>query len=257
MADIHFIDIGKGPNLIFQHGLGGSSEQVKSLFPFPLKVRLVCLDCPGHGRSSMEHDPTRLNIPAFADDIIELHEEIKGRENWSMGGVSMGAAIALQAVLKEPERFKRLILLRPAWLNQTNPENLNIFHLVADQLETMGPHEGKEQFKRHPELIKIAKVAPAASASLLRQFQTGEARAKAQLLRCLVNSLAFYEPRQLSEIQIPVHIFGCKNDPLHPWEMAERYHEMIPDSTLVELPSRYKDLDAFQAAFQDEMDKLF
>jgi pimeloyl-ACP methyl ester carboxylesterase len=44
-----------------------------------------------------------------------------------VGGISMGAAVALNFTLRFPERVLGLILSRPAWLDGPLPSNVRIY----------------------------------------------------------------------------------------------------------------------------------
>ena len=51
----------------------------------------------------------------FADDVLAF-ADLRGVERFVVGGISMGAAIALRIAVRHPERVSGLVLARPAWL---------------------------------------------------------------------------------------------------------------------------------------------
>ena len=44
---LRYRDVGDGPAVIFQHGLGGDEAQVASVFPDAPPVRRITLECRG------------------------------------------------------------------------------------------------------------------------------------------------------------------------------------------------------------------
>src|SRR6266404_336054 len=58
-------------------------------------------------------DPAKM---ADADDLIAFMDHLQ-LQMAVLGGISMGAAVALKAALRYPERCLALVLCRPAWLN--------------------------------------------------------------------------------------------------------------------------------------------
>src|SRR6516162_9840435 len=97
----HYIDRGEGTPFIFQHGLGGSTEQTAGLFPETPGVRLLTLDCRSHGESEPTAQPEDLRLSLMADDIVALTDHL-ALKDVVLGGISMGAGIALNLALRYP-----------------------------------------------------------------------------------------------------------------------------------------------------------
>ena len=119
---------GLGPStFFFQHGIGGTHAQpLRFLHPFDddglsinkqrtsiRKLRLAAFDFRAHGRTPVG-DPEKLRLDAFADDLAAFMDYLQV-EKAVLGGISMGAAVALNAALHYPERCIALVLSRPAW----------------------------------------------------------------------------------------------------------------------------------------------
>jgi len=51
--DFHYLDMGdpSGRPFVLQHGLGGDVSQPAGVFSPPLGIRLLSLDCCGHGET--------------------------------------------------------------------------------------------------------------------------------------------------------------------------------------------------------------
>ena len=133
----HFRDEGAGFPFIFQHGLGADLTQPFGLFKPPAGIRLIAFDARGHGLTMPLGDEKKLCFEAFGGDLLALmkHLEIKRAV---VGGISMGAALALHFTLRWPERVAGLVLSRPAWLEAPCPWNTRIFTLVSGLIRKHG-----------------------------------------------------------------------------------------------------------------------
>lgn len=73
------------------------------------RIRVVAMDCRGHGESTKPHDPEAYGRVAMAGDVLALADHLK-IERFHLMGYSMGARIALAAALRAPERIATLTL---------------------------------------------------------------------------------------------------------------------------------------------------
>src|SRR6266513_1484379 len=120
---------GAGVPFIFQHGLGADLTQPFSLIDLPPGFRLLAFDARAHGQTHPLGDPSKIGFQTFAGDLLALMDDLK-LERAIVGGISMGAGIALNFALGFPERLLGLVLSRPAWLDAPNPWNVNMFSLI-------------------------------------------------------------------------------------------------------------------------------
>ena len=139
----HFVDNGHGLPLVFQHGLGGDLNQPIGLYHPQGDVRLIAFDMRGHGETRPLGDVDKLAIATFADDLITLVDQL-GIEQAVIGGISLGAAVAVNGALRYPDRVLGLVLVRPAWIDRPMPENVSRYTAIAglifcfDSLEEPG-----------------------------------------------------------------------------------------------------------------------
>ena len=119
--DFRYHDSGTGLPVAFQHGLSGTLDKVLEVMPESRPFRLVSFDARYHGKTRPLGPPGKIGFDRSADDLIALldHLEI---ENAVVGGISMGAGIALNVAARYPHRVLGLILSRPAWLDEPFPE---------------------------------------------------------------------------------------------------------------------------------------
>jgi len=101
---------GSGPTLILGHGFGGSARnfrpQSRALRD---RCRVVLHDARGHARSEAPPDAASYSPDRFVADVARLLDDA-GAATGVVGGLSMGASIALQFALAHPERVRALVL---------------------------------------------------------------------------------------------------------------------------------------------------
>lgn len=250
-VNLNYFDKGEGLPIVFQHGLGGDLEQIHTLFGDSREAfRLICMECVNHGESGRTNDPEQLNLPAFAEDLTAFITEMDLGRSFTLGGLSMGAALALKVAVTFPERVNGLVLLRPAWLDKPGPVHLAAFLEVADFLDAYGPWEGKELFCRTQVFRELEAESPACARSILQQFKPGDVEERSALFRGVVNSAPFSNKELLADLQMPVLILASHHDPLHPYELAEEIASVLPQAQLQEIPSRYLAEADHNRAFQ-------
>jgi pimeloyl-ACP methyl ester carboxylesterase len=101
---------GDGPAVLLLHGFGGSARnwnpQVRALRD---RWRVVRLDARGHARSEAPADPAAYAPDAFVADVRRVLDEV-GAARAVVGGLSLGAGVALRFALAHPERVRGLVL---------------------------------------------------------------------------------------------------------------------------------------------------
>src|SRR4029079_11363388 len=136
--NFHYLDQGDGIPFFFQHGLGGDAASVSDLIGVLPGIRLLALDCRGHGLTRPLGDIEKISFDSFADDLIALMDHL-GISMAVIGGSSMGAGVALNCALRYSNRVAGLILQRPAWLDTPRMQNVAAFALIAELLKERGP----------------------------------------------------------------------------------------------------------------------
>jgi pimeloyl-ACP methyl ester carboxylesterase len=129
------------------------------------------MDFRGHGKTDLGPFE-KLTFNQFADDIIALLDHLMIKSA-IIGGISMGAGVALNLAIRYPERLTALILIRAVSINQSmeNPARqmfTSIYHLISDY----GRLRGSEIFLTADIFCKETAVA----SSLLAHFHNGEVK---------------------------------------------------------------------------------
>ena len=174
----HYLDEGdpSGRPFVFQHGLGGDVSQPAGVFSPPLGIRLLSLDCRGHGGTYPLGGAQKLSFSSFADDVAALMDHL-GLERAVVGGISMGAGVALNLASRYPKRAAGLVLSRPALLDSPRPKNLQAYPVIARLLREHGAKLGRELFEGTEEYAELERAAAGAGRSLASS-QFGRPRAE-------------------------------------------------------------------------------
>jgi pimeloyl-ACP methyl ester carboxylesterase len=234
-ATFNYIDEGTGIPLVFQHGLGGDVNQPRT-FVVP-GVRLVSFDARGHGGTIASLDPARLTFSSFADDLCSLLEHLTIHAA-VIGGISMGAGVALNFALRFPDRTLGLILCRPAWLNERSPKNLQAYPQIASLIEHEGVIKGRMLFEDYELFQQIRNESVDSAHSLLRQFERPGADQNFAVLDRMPKDVPNNDPADWKTIRVPTLILGNRQDPIHPIEYAQLFSSLIPSSTFHEVTSK-------------------
>ena len=229
---------GEGIPFIFQHGLGGDAEQPFGLFDPPAGFRLLAFDCRAHGQTQPVGNPDKIHIPQFSADLNSLLDALK-IEQAIVGGISMGAALALHFALQNPQRVLGLVLSRPAWLDGPMPaENRNAYGTIAQLLREYGPIKGARLFTKTDVYAKLSQRSPDVAESLLKQFHAPLAEERVIRLAQIPNDAPHPDRSIWRTLNIPTLILANKQDPIHPFRFGQQLAQSIPGAIFREISAK-------------------
>jgi pimeloyl-ACP methyl ester carboxylesterase len=245
-----FVDRGAGPAVVFQHGLGGDEAQVAEVFPDAEGLwRRLTLDCRGQGRSPPDPQ-NRYAIQTFAEDVLRLADE-RQVEQFVVGGISMGAAIALHLAVHHAGRVTALILARPAWLFKAAPANMAPYAEVAGLI---GTADGLATFNASDTAARLAREAPGNLGSLRGFLTRPNPVATAALLGAIAADGPGVSRAQAEALALPTLVIGHGRDLVHPLDYAEVLATTIPGARFVEIAPKATDAqrhtDEFRSALR-------
>lgn len=232
--------------LIFLHGLGAGASQTTSAFLALPSTYLIAPDMPGHGESQ-DYQPEELSFDAFADEVIALMDKLD-IESSNIGGLSMGSGITLNLALRYPERVQNIILLRPSWLHQKEPEHLKLVAYVGQWIEEIGLDEARQKLLSDPDFQALMAENEPVAASIEGLFQRPVTPASTAVLYKMWQDAPFSDPTQLSGLSNPALVLTTTRDELHPQSTADVIASHLPDVQSAELPPRYHDSSAYGLA---------
>jgi pimeloyl-ACP methyl ester carboxylesterase len=241
-------EAGAGRPVLFQHGLGANAGQVAEVFPSEPQVRRITLECRAQGES--QAGPVEaLSIDTFAQDVAFLADQLR-LERAIVGGISLGAAIALRLAVHCRGLVGGLILARPAWLFEPGPENMQPYALVG---ELLGQHDSvtaRAAFLKSPIAEQLAREAPDNLASLKGFFDYPDPKTLGALLRAIAVDGAGVSAAEAGAIKVPTLVIGHGEDIAHPWAYAETLAATISGAKLVRITSKVVDRGRYVAEFK-------
>jgi pimeloyl-ACP methyl ester carboxylesterase len=247
---------GLGANtFFFQHGIGGTLAQP---FRFLLrsdgeesnvdkepgvrerKFRMAAFDCRAHGATPLG-DPEKLRIDIFADDLVAFMDHLQ-IETAVLGGISMGAAVALSAALRYPERCIALVLSRPAWLNGSMSSQAIAAYAEAARLlkDEPSPEGALQKLEKSDIYRAINEQCADAGKSLLGQVRCvvldpNRREAAVARLQYLPTGQSGLDLQSAAAVAVPTLIMATPNDPIHPLSFAHALAGAIPHASFVKL----------------------
>jgi pimeloyl-ACP methyl ester carboxylesterase len=218
---------GKRP-LVYLHGLLLDSHLNRGLATSLAKAgnRVILLDLPGHGASDKPRRAAAHRMDEYAWRVVHLldHLEIDAAV---VGGVSLGADVALQVAQQAPERLAGMIIEMPV-LEQATPfaallftPLLTVIHYAApvvrlvSQLarrvprERLGPLDG---------VLAPLLLDPEEIVAVLHGVLVGPVAPTAE---------------QRAQMQMPAMVLGHRADQLHPMGDAKKLALQLPHARLV------------------------
>jgi pimeloyl-ACP methyl ester carboxylesterase len=239
----HYRDIGQGIPFVFQHGIGGDSRQPAGLFLPPKGVRLLCLDARAHGQTQPLGDPSALTFDVVGDDLVAWLDHL-GLARAIIGGISMGAGVALNVAVRYPERVAGLVLSRPAWLDgPMPPENVARYATIARLLRRVRAAGDPEaalrcalvEFEASDDYQRLLTSSPDTAQSLRGQLTNERAVVAVERLERLPAERPLADLRAAAAIRAPALVLAHRQDPIHRFAFGEALASAIPGARLVEL----------------------
>ena len=239
----HYLDVGHGVPFVFQHGIGGDVGQPASLFCPPKGIRFLCLDARAHGQTQPLGDPAALTFDDFGDDLVALLDQL-GVGQAVIGGISMGAGVALNVAVRYPARVAGLVLSRPAWLDgPMPPENVARYTTIARLLRAVGAARDRDhalqsalaEFEASDDYRSLVASSPDTAQSLRGQLTNGRAVTAAARLERLPADSPLMHLRAVAATRVPTVVLAHRQDPIHRFAFGEALARAIPEAKLVEL----------------------
>jgi pimeloyl-ACP methyl ester carboxylesterase len=234
--DVNYAEIGEGDPIIFVHGIAGCWRNwLENLPYFGRTHRAIALDLPGFGDSPLPS--WEITMANYGRLIHDFCERLGIDRVAALVGNSMGGFISTEAVIDEPERFDRLVLISAAgisfaeWQGRPLDAAARIFKAAIPMLSGE-----RRAYWTRPRGRKLAfgrifrnpnKLRPELLAEQVRPGLQAPGFSDA------LASIWGYDTRErLPEIEIPTMVVWGLNDQVVPVEAALGYHRLIPRSRL-------------------------
>ena len=143
--DLHVEHYGAGsPTIVLMHGFGGSARNFRAQAR-ELKARyhVILFDARGHARSAAPSDPAEYEPNCFVEDTLRVLDE-RAVGPCIVGGLSMGAGIALRFAIAHPEVVRALVLCAFPPSGDRSPSSWAL--RFANAIEARGLEESGSEF---------------------------------------------------------------------------------------------------------------
>lgn len=236
-AEVNYAEVGEGEPVLFVHGLAGCWRNWLENVPwFGRNHRAIALDLPGFGDSPKPS--WEISMANYGRLLHDFCERLGIDRVAALVGNSMGGFVSTEAVIQQPERFDRLVLVSAAGISFAEAQGRRV-QAAARGIEAAAPRlltGDRRFFLNRPLGRKLAFGRVFRNPNRLRpellkeQAQPGlSAPGFADSMIAIVG----YDTRErLPEIEIPTLVVWGLNDKIVPVEAALGYHRLIPNSRL-------------------------
>jgi pimeloyl-ACP methyl ester carboxylesterase len=192
--------------------------------------RVVLLDLLGHGRSDKPRHAAEYRIDTYAEQVDALLEHLGAREA-VVGGVSLGANVALHLAARRPERLRGLLIEMPV-LERAVPAAALTFvpallavHYAMPLVRAVSWVASR--FRRTGSPLVDSVLAPLASPP----------EVTAAVLHGILVGPTVPTVDERRRIEVPALVLGHRADLIHPFSDADALARQIPRARLVEADS--------------------
>jgi pimeloyl-ACP methyl ester carboxylesterase len=235
-AAVNYVEIGEGEPIVFVHGIAGCWRNwLENLPYFGRTHRAIALDLPGFGDSPMPS--WEISMTNYGRLVHDFCERLGIDQVAALVGNSMGGFISTEAVIEEPERFDRLVLISAAGISFAEWEG-RAFNATGRIVKAAVPFLSGDRrtYWTTPRGRKLAFGRLFRNPNKLRpELLSEQVRPGLQApgFHDALRKIWGYDSRErLPEIEIPTMVVWGLNDQIVPVEGALGYHRLIPHSRL-------------------------
>jgi pimeloyl-ACP methyl ester carboxylesterase len=210
-----YVQKGEGPVLLMLHGLFGALSNFKDVFDhFSKSYKVIIPILPIYELPVLETNIK--NIASYVNDFLKF----KGHTKVNLLGNSLGGHIALIYASRFTVHVNSIILTGSSGLYES---------AMGDTYPRRGNYEWIE------EKVKVTFYDPKMASKELVDECYDIVNDKTKALRILAlakSAIRHNVGKDLSSLKMPVCLIWGKNDTITPPQVAEEFHELLPDSDL-------------------------
>jgi 3-oxoadipate enol-lactonase len=218
---------GRGPLLVFLHGIGGNRSNWRDQLPvFAADFTAVAWDARGYGGSDDYDGP--LDFGDFSRDLLRVLDDF-GAGRAHLCGLSMGGRIAMDFHDRHPERVASLTLCdtQPGLANMPAEKRREFIRLRQEPLRA-----GKSPAEMAPDVARSLIGPRALPGAFERLVESMGALHKDSYLKTIEASFLYERAPVLESIRVPTHIVVGADDRLAPPDIARAMAARIPEARL-------------------------
>ena len=152
-----------------------------------------------------------------------------------------------------PDRVNRMILARPAWVDQPGPESQMAYVAAGDYLDRHGPDEGLRSFVETRAYLDLKAKSEDNAKSLVGYFARPRPETTTALLASIPKDGPGIARHQMAGIAIPALIIGNAEDHVHPLVYAEELAALIPTARLRVITSKTVSVERYTREFSEAL----
>ena len=223
MANVHYLEKGEGPTVVFLHGIGADCDS----FAFQLEAfaqagyHAVSWDMPGYGRSA---PLTPMTFPGFAERLHQLLDEL-AEPAVHLVGHSIGGMIVQQLARTAQHRFLTMVLTQtsPAFGNKDGSFQKKF---VSQRLQPLQDGQSMAEIATKVLPSLVGETPDARGMQLAHQCMSKvPSEGYTAAIRCIVE----FEGRDhLTLISVTTLVLEAENDSNAPASMMEKMAGHIP-----------------------------
>ncbi len=210
-----FIQRSSDVNLIFLHSFGGSLEMWDSLSSYFKNENILAFDLIGFGKS--DKPDIDYSLDTQVEYLNALLDSLKIKQCILIGS-SMGASIAIWAVSKYPDRFRKVVAFAPSGF----PGSMN--------------HDWPGNLFYKPGVLNKIGGYLTSSHLFTFIFPNSLGRQTFNITNCYDDSFVY----AMTNVTQPVLLLWSRSDERTLFNYSEEYLKLIKNSSLYELPSEAK-----------------
>lgn len=239
--------------VVLTHGLLMDNRMYTKLAPTLAERgnRVITVDMYGHGASEHPPDMEAYSMPQYGEDVIALLDHL-GIAQAVVGGTSLGANVALEAVILAPNRVRALVLEMPVLENALAAAAAAFVPLAFTiRVSKRGMRLVSWLTRKIPRTHWLVDVA--------LDFARRDPGSSLAILDGLTFGRTAPPAAQRRRITQPTLVIGHPSDPIHPFSDADRTARELCGARLVTANSIYEwrlrpeRLDAHLISFLDEV----
>ena len=222
-----------GQPMLFAHGFGCDQNMWRFVAPrFEDRFRVVRFDHIGAGGSDASaYDPERhASLQGYADDVVELCRELDLHDVVFVGH-SVSAMIGALAVIAEPERFAKLVMVGPSPRYIDDDGYVGGFSRddIDDMLGSLESNYLGWSSAMAP-VIMGNPDRPELGAELTESF----CRSDPEIARRFARATFLSDNRDdLPRIPVPTLVLQCTDDAIAPVAVGEYVRDAVPGASMV------------------------
>lgn len=230
---LHYETHGQGDRLVvLMHGVLLDSQMNRRLAGDLAEHgnRVVLLDLPGHGRSDRPRHAAAHRMDTYADTVADLLDHL-GEERAVVGGVSLGANVALHVAARHPDRVAGLLLEMPVLEWAVPSAAMAFVPLLIAVHGAAGPARLVASTVRRLPRTRIGPLD-----SFVGVLGADPEETAAVLHGLLVGPIAPTVAERRA-MEVPALVIGHRLDAIHPFSDADHLAAQLPRASLVEAGS--------------------